>query len=101
MSTAASRCCWARPRTKECRSTCSHRASRAGWGVQAIQSRDREGAVLEEQPRILLVSVPYALKAADAETLGGKPASAFVLARSDPSRDRKGEGTATSPDGSD
>ena len=33
-----------------------------------------------EQPRVLLVSVPYALKAADAETLGGKPASAFVLA---------------------
>jgi hypothetical protein len=35
-----------------------------------------------EQPRILLLSVPYALKAADAETLGGKPASAFVLAGS-------------------
>lgn len=34
----------------------------------------------EEQPRTLLVSVPYALKAADAETLGGKPLSAFVLA---------------------
>src|SRR5207244_5347499 len=33
-----------------------------------------------EQPRILLLSVPYALKAADAETLGGKPLSAFVLA---------------------
>jgi hypothetical protein len=35
-----------------------------------------------EQPRVLLLSVPYALKAADAETLGGKPASAFVLAGS-------------------
>ncbi|MBI3895184.1 MAG: hypothetical protein HY313_04565, partial [Acidobacteria bacterium] len=35
-----------------------------------------------EQPRVLLVSVPYALKAADAETLGGLPASAFVLASS-------------------
>ncbi len=33
-----------------------------------------------EQPRVLLVSVPYALKAADADTLGGKPLSAFVLA---------------------
>src|SRR5712691_6714872 len=33
-----------------------------------------------EGPRVLLVSVPYALKAADAETLGGMPASAFVLA---------------------
>ena len=32
-----------------------------------------------EQPRVLLVSAPYALKAGDAETLGGKPASAFVL----------------------
>jgi trimeric autotransporter adhesin len=31
-----------------------------------------------EQPRVLLLSVPYALKAADAETLGGIPASAFV-----------------------
>ena len=33
-----------------------------------------------EQPRILLLSVPYALKAADAQTLGGLPPSAFVLA---------------------
>jgi len=30
--------------------------------------------------RVLLVSVPYALKAVDAETLGGLPASAFALA---------------------
>jgi hypothetical protein len=34
----------------------------------------------EEQPRVLLLSVPYALKAADAETLGGLPASAFMRA---------------------
>src|SRR6266851_1019024 len=33
-----------------------------------------------EQPRVLLVSVPYALKAADAESLGGKPASSYALA---------------------
>jgi hypothetical protein len=33
-----------------------------------------------EQPRVLLVSAPYALKAADAETIGGLPPSAFVLA---------------------
>jgi trimeric autotransporter adhesin len=33
-----------------------------------------------EQPRVLLVSAPYALKAGDAETLGGLPPSAFVLA---------------------
>ena len=31
-----------------------------------------------EQARVLLFSVPYALKAQDAETLGGKPASAFL-----------------------
>jgi len=33
-----------------------------------------------EQPRIQLMSVPYALKAHDAETIGGLPPSAFVLA---------------------
>ncbi|HEX8814649.1 MAG TPA: hypothetical protein VF753_04035 [Terriglobales bacterium] len=45
----------------------------ARWlGVQA------QGAA--EQPRTLLMSVPYALKALDAETIGGKPASAFMLA---------------------
>src|SRR5260370_40586828 len=45
----------------------------ARWiGVQ------REGQA--ERPRVLLLSVPYALKAADAETLGGLPPSAFVLA---------------------
>ena len=32
-----------------------------------------------EQSRVLLVSAPYALKAVDAETLGGKPLSAFQL----------------------
>jgi hypothetical protein len=36
----------------------------------------------QEQPRVLLVSVPYALKALDAETLGGRPASAFIAAPS-------------------
>ncbi len=34
------------------------------------------------QSRILLASVPYALKAADAATLGGLPASAYALAGS-------------------
>ena len=33
-----------------------------------------------EQPRVELGSVPYALKAADAQTLGGLPPSAFLLA---------------------
>ena len=32
------------------------------------------------QSRVLLLSVPYALKAGDAETIGGLPPSAFVLA---------------------
>lgn len=46
-------------------------AGEARWmGVRA------EGQ--DENPRVLLVSVPYALKAADAETLGGLPASAFL-----------------------
>jgi hypothetical protein len=31
-----------------------------------------------EQPRVLLVSVPYAIQASNAETLSGLPASAFV-----------------------
>src|SRR5271157_4285351 len=46
-----------------------------------------------EQPRILLLSVAYALKAADAETLGGKPASAFVLADSQYSSAQPASGT--------
>jgi len=33
-----------------------------------------------EQPRVLLVSVPYAMKAGDAATIGGLPPSAFMLA---------------------
>ncbi len=33
-----------------------------------------------EQARVLLVSAPYALKAGDAETIGGLPPSAFMLA---------------------
>jgi hypothetical protein len=35
----------------------------------------------EEQPRAMLVSVPYAMKAGDAATIGGLPPSAFVLSR--------------------
>jgi len=50
-------------------------------GVQANQPGEAE------QPRVLLVSVPYALNAANAETLGGKPVSAFLL--SDPNGDRE------------
>ena len=39
---------------------------------------NRPGEV--EQPRVHQASVPYALKAADAETLGGLPASAYLRA---------------------
>ena len=35
-----------------------------------------------EQPRVLLVAVPYALKAVDADTLGGRPASDYLTASS-------------------
>jgi hypothetical protein len=50
-------------------------AGEAHWlGVQ-VQVQGQE-----EQSRVLLVSAPYALKAGDAETVGGLPASAFVLA---------------------
>jgi hypothetical protein len=34
----------------------------------------------EEQPKVLMVSVPYAVEAANAQTLGGLPASAFAKA---------------------
>ena len=43
---------------------------RARWLAVSIEGR--------EQPRVMLVAVPYALRAADADTLGGRPASAFV-----------------------
>jgi hypothetical protein len=48
-------------------------AGEARW--LGIQPQD-----LAEQPRVLLLSVPYAMKAGDAQTLGGLPSSAFVLA---------------------
>ena len=37
---------------------------------------------VEQKPRVLLLSVPYALKASDAETLGGLPSSAYMLSLS-------------------
>jgi len=50
-----------------------------------------------EQPRVLLLSVPYALKAGDAATIGGLPPSAFVLVV--PPTDSTGS-AATAPTGS-
>jgi len=41
---------------------------------------DVQVAGQKPQPRVLMVSVPYALKSADAATLGGLPPSAFALA---------------------
>ena len=46
----------------------------------------------EEQPRVLLLAVPYALKAADASTIGGLPPSAFV---------RVNPGGGAAPNGND
>jgi trimeric autotransporter adhesin len=47
-----------------------------------------------EQPRTVLMSVPYALKAADAETVGGLPASAFLKAAGSGSATGSGTGQA-------
>ncbi len=50
-----------------------------------------------EQTRALLVAVPYALKASDAETIGGLPPSAFVLAnQAQPASNMTKTGTAPS-----
>jgi trimeric autotransporter adhesin len=51
----------------------------------------------EEQSRVLLLSVPYALKAADAQTLGGLPASAFLLAGAANVASSSNDGSANSP----
>jgi hypothetical protein len=50
-----------------------------------------------EQARVLLLSVPYALKAGDAATIGGLPPSAFVLAAPTMSAD----GSAATPGSAD
>jgi hypothetical protein len=50
------------------------------------------------QARVLLASVPYALKAADATTLGGLPVSAFALAGSKPATISFAVPGAASPD---
>ena len=48
-----------------------------------------------EQPRVLMASVPYALKASDAETLGGLPASAYLRAPAAETTEAAGTGTTT------
>ncbi len=53
-----------------------------------------------EQPRVLLVSVPYAFKAHEAETLGGKSISDFVLAKDVNSANSAAGGASSSGAGS-
>jgi hypothetical protein len=55
---------------------------------------NRPGEV--KQPRVQLVSVPYALKASDADTLGGLPASAYLRT---PSGERPGMAAGESSGG--
>src|SRR3984957_17568769 len=50
-----------------------------------------------ESQRVLLVAVPYAMKAVDAETIGGLPPSAFVLAAPPIGGAVSANGNATSP----
>jgi hypothetical protein len=50
-----------------------------------------------EQSRVMLVTVPYAMKAADADTIGGLPVSAFVMANSAQASSSQNHGTAAAP----
>ena len=50
-----------------------------------------------EQARVMLLSVPYALKAADAETFGGKPPSAYMPASAEGSGSPAGVGGVGTP----
>jgi Chaperone of endosialidase len=46
-----------------------------------------------DQPRVLIASVAYALRAADADTLAGRPASAYMLADPPADAPRPSDGT--------
>ena len=50
-----------------------------------------------EQARVPLTSVPYALRASDADTLGGLPPSAFLRATSGPGDDPNAAGSSSGP----
>ena len=54
---------------------------------------ERAGEV--EGPRVRITSVPYALRASDADTLGGRPASDYVLAGASDVSPRAGDVGAT------
>ena len=60
-------------------------------GVQFAGPGDVEG------PRRRLTSVPYALRAADADTLGGRPASAYLLAPSGSTGDATAKTASDAP----
>jgi hypothetical protein len=51
----------------------------------------------KELPRVMLLSVPYALKAGDAQTIAGLPPSAFVLAAPSPIAPTNPTGSSSSP----
>ena len=89
---AGSRCCWAR-RIRTGYRPRSLRPGEARWMGLLFA---RPGEV--ERPRVRITSVPYALKASDAETLGGRPASAYLLApTAGDERGRDGTRKARSP----
>jgi len=52
-------------------------------GIALVQAAPANGETSDasQQARVLLVSVPYALKAADAETLGGQPEAPVEVRR--------------------
>ncbi len=61
---------------------------KAHWlGMQVQPGQGQEAPSQQpsdQEQRVLLVGVPYALKAADADTLGGLPASAYIHTKADP-----------------
>src|SRR5262245_52418738 len=68
--------------------------SEAHWlGTRFERAREVEGS------RMRLTSVPYAIRAADADTLGGRPASAYLLAPNAGGK-TSAEATAVEPGGS-
>ena len=73
---------------------CLRPARRSGWGSCSRGSGKSKGRGCG------ITSVPYALRSADADTLGGRPASAYLLA---PTKDDSGEpdvgagGSSTDP----
>ena len=67
-------------------------ATAEGLPAELFHAKQARWLAIEAQglptpPRVMLLSVPYALKAGDAETIGGLPASAFMLANGQGHRD--------------